>query len=226
MDAVLTEVAKWYVAHAGATLSLIFVLSLSLVTNWYHYLLTRYLKEQLPRKGNEGATEKRTAMGEELIALIKLASCLILRFPGLPRNPIRATSRNVLLVEDEKAIHYLKEGLEEKLPQTQIHLANNGEEALAQILRQQFDLIITDLVMPQMDGFELIRKLAANWPDIPVLIISAYAEGSVDVAAKIGMLPSTCEFLAKPFILENVVAAIRRLTCGKRRRKTTDSIAV
>jgi YesN/AraC family two-component response regulator len=54
--------------------------------------------------------------------------------------------------------------------------AGSGEEALAALHKQSFDLVITDQAMPRMTGVELIQAMEQEWPQLPVILATGYAE--------------------------------------------------
>ena len=85
--------------------------------------------------------------------------------------------------------------------------AYNGAEGIALLRREAIDGIITDIVMPEMDGFELIREVRANHPGLKILAMSAHAGGPInylDLARRLGADGG----LAKPFDESGLVLAI------------------
>jgi CheY-like chemotaxis protein len=85
----------------------------------------------------------------------------------------------------------------------QVITASDGMEALEKLPQQQVDLLVTDLNMPNMDGFELIRALRQNpqYKDLPVIILTSLTdEVSRETGAKLGVN----SFLVKPFSLEKI----------------------
>ena len=113
---------------------------------------------------------------------------------------------NILVVEDETfgraLISYVlrKEGY-------QVAEAADGVEALELIRRRRFDLVISDFVMPKLDGLKLLAQLHSIYPRMPVILISAYM--SADSGQKI--LQETAEFIPKPFELETLCSTVQRL---------------
>jgi two-component system chemotaxis response regulator CheY len=88
----------------------------------------------------------------------------------------------------------------------QSHRARNGHEALERAEAVTPDLVLLDLLMPVMDGWELMRELRARGSEAPLVVLSA--DGSVP--ARVHELGATA-FLRKPFELSELLALIRRL---------------
>jgi len=85
----------------------------------------------------------------------------------------------------------------------QVITASDGMEALEKLPRQQVDLLITDLNMPNMDGFELIRALRENsqYKDLPVIILTSLTD---QVSRETGAQLGVTSFVVKPFSLEKI----------------------
>lgn len=88
--------------------------------------------------------------------------------------------------------------------------ARHGGEALhlAELAAPYLDLVVTDVVMPEVDGLELGRRLAERWGSIPILYISAYPPN--DIFSRGGPAAST-PFLQKPFTPEVLLERVREL---------------
>jgi two-component system, cell cycle sensor histidine kinase and response regulator CckA len=95
--------------------------------------------------------------------------------------------------------------------------AGNGAEALElmESAPDTVDLVVTDVVMPGMDGRELGRRLAQRWPDLPILYISAY---DVNDIFRRGSPRSSAPFLQKPFPMERLVTTVRGLIASRSAR--------
>lgn len=114
--------------------------------------------------------------------------------------PLRPTT--VMVVEDEPFVRSLARRMLEDAGY-QVYEAGDGVDALALLAELgQVDAVITDLRMPNMDGFALSAYLASHYPRIPRLIISGFDQDPNDVAA-LGPL------LLKPFSAEQLVAGLR-----------------
>jgi two-component system cell cycle sensor histidine kinase/response regulator CckA len=91
----------------------------------------------------------------------------------------------------------------------QVHTACHGEEALRVALQGPVDLLVTDVRMPVMDGWELSRRLRERWPDLPVLFISGY---DVELTHAVGARRRGAgAFLRKPFDPDDLVRQVTLL---------------
>lgn len=113
---------------------------------------------------------------------------------------------SILLVDDEERIlNFLKTKL--KSLGYEVILASNGVEALEQAQGQQPDLIVLDVVMPKMDGFETLKELR-TFSSVPVVMLSARGEDS-DRIRGLGM--GADDYLPKPFNPDELVARIEAI---------------
>lgn len=117
-------------------------------------------------------------------------------------------TETVLLVEDEEMVREMAARVLQKRGYTVLQ-ATNGEEAL-QISREQpsIHLLITDVVMPKMDGLVLAGKLKNNFPNIKVLYISGYTDNAI---VHHGVLEPDINFLAKPFTPTHLSGKVREV---------------
>jgi two-component system KDP operon response regulator KdpE len=123
----------------------------------------------------------------------------------------------ILVVDDEpRIVKFLKLKLEAS--GYEVLTADNGADALKQVYNQEPDLLVLDLVMPGMDGFETLKQVRAG-SSIPVIILSA-REASNDKVK--GLEMGADDYLAKPFspdeLLARIEAVRRRLDPGQDRR--------
>ena len=116
-------------------------------------------------------------------------------------------SKRILLVEDEEDnMQILRDLL---APAYEIVEAENGEKALAAVAKQRPDLILMDIQLPVMDGYEATRRLKADpaLRSIPVIAITSYALGEDEKRAR----AAGCDdFVPKPYSPRELLAMIRR----------------
>ncbi len=117
----------------------------------------------------------------------------------------------ILLVDDEDL---LREGVREILEMAD-HLvieASDGVQALEKFAVNNVDLVITDVVMPNMDGVDFVTKLREMFPDVPILTISG---GSRVVSARFGLdsalLSGANASLTKPFNAKQLLEKVQQL---------------
>lgn len=128
----------------------------------------------------------------------------------------------VLIVDDEpRILKFLNIKL--KASGYEVITANSGQEALTQIQAQDPDLVVLDVLMPGMDGFETLKQIRA-FSSVPVIILSA-KEANVDKIK--GLKLGADDYLAKPFNPDELVArieAVRRRLSPSESRKVVDII--
>jgi diguanylate cyclase (GGDEF)-like protein len=107
----------------------------------------------------------------------------------------KASHYKVLVVDDDESIRNLMVAL---LTQKGHHCetATNGLEALDRISKNGFDAVITDIVMPEMDGISLTEELLKRYHSLPVMTVTGYTE---EYSAETAMASGAREFIRKPF---------------------------
>jgi two-component system cell cycle sensor histidine kinase/response regulator CckA len=118
----------------------------------------------------------------------------------------------ILLVEDEEGLRALNaRGLQSR-GYTVIE-AGNGVEALQELEKQggDVDVVVSDVVMPEMDGPTLMKELKKRKPDIKIIFVSGYAEDAFDKSLPD---PTQFNFLAKPFTLKQLVKVVKETMAG------------
>jgi PAS domain S-box-containing protein len=115
----------------------------------------------------------------------------------------------VLVVEDEASVRSMVRRSLEAVGLTVVE-ARNGREALDMVASrpERPRLVLTDVIMPELNGRELSEALASSQPGLPVLFMSGYT--GEDVLAR-SLLPETAQFIQKPFAPEELVARVRTL---------------
>ena len=114
---------------------------------------------------------------------------------------------SILVCEDDFAI---KTMISTKLKQENysVHTAQNGQEALNLMEKQQIDLVISDIMMPEMDGYEFVQTLRETKHTLPILMITAKSQlESLEAAFKLGV----DDYMVKPLRLEELVLRVKAL---------------
>lgn len=114
---------------------------------------------------------------------------------------------NILIVDDEE---HTRLGYAEilRLDGYSVEVAANGNEGFSKALEQEFDIIITDLRMPETDGLRLIQKLRENHINVPIIVITAFGSYKTYKNAKnMGVI----EYLNKPIKTKDLKNAIEKI---------------
>ncbi|MBY3483646.1 cell cycle histidine kinase CckA [Rhizobium laguerreae] len=142
-----------------------------------------------------------------------IAGAEVVPLPVSPQQPEDLTgSAVILLVEDEEAVRRGGKRMLETRGYT-VHEAGSGVEALAILeeLDGKVDIVVSDVVMPEMDGPTLLRELRKTYPDMKFIFVSGYAEDAfarnLPPEAKFGFLP-------KPFSLKQLAVVVKETLDG------------
>jgi DNA-binding NtrC family response regulator len=120
--------------------------------------------------------------------------------------------QRVLIVDDDSlSREFLSEAI--RSFGFQAESVTNGEQALERVRRHGIDLVVTDLKMPGISGVELVRTLAREFPEIPVVLVTAH--GTVETAVE-AMHLGAVDFIVKPCSPETIELIIRRIDRTKR----------
>ena len=112
---------------------------------------------------------------------------------------------NLLVVEDEERVaSFLEKGL--RAHGYTVEWVQNGQDALQRVMRPGISLVILDLGLPDLDGFEVLEGLRERGSEVPVLVLSA--RGRVDDRVK-GLNLGADDYLPKPFAFEELLARVR-----------------
>jgi two-component system cell cycle response regulator CpdR len=85
---------------------------------------------------------------------------------------------------------------------------DNGKSAFERLREEPFELLLTDIVMPEMDGIELARRATELDPDLKVVFITGFAAVALNAAAQ---APKDAKILSKPFNLKDLVNEVERV---------------
>jgi len=117
-------------------------------------------------------------------------------------------AERILVVDDELDMLMLLRMIIEDNTDYEVETTNNPSEALKLFSEKDYDLVISDLKMPGMDGVELFTELIEMKPGIPVIIITAY--GSLETADE-AMKKGVSDFITKPFRKDSILFTIKRV---------------
>jgi two-component system, cell cycle sensor histidine kinase and response regulator CckA len=131
--------------------------------------------------------------------------------------PVRAVGEHVLIVEDEPTVRYMTSRALKEHGYNVIE-AGDGPEALSLVEQANgvLDLIITDVIIPGLDGTELARRAAKFKPDMPILFMSGYTDHDI---VRRGLLDPDQPFLQKPFTPDALVRRVAELLKQKKPQK-------
>jgi len=114
----------------------------------------------------------------------------------------------ILVVDDEAPIReILQRGLTQ-MGGFSVELAQNGQEAIEKVEKDIFDLILTDLMMPEMNGMELLKIIKGTRPELPVIMMTAY--GSIDTAVE-AMKIGANDYITKPVDFNDLLIRISKV---------------
>lgn len=122
--------------------------------------------------------------------------------------------KTILVVDDEPDFCSIVQGQLEK-EGFEVEIAYNGIEGLEKVRANPPDAIVLDVMMPEMDGYEVCRKLKADekYADIPVILLTAVASHvtSTRYSHRDGMSTEADDYIAKPASAEEITESIKRL---------------
>ncbi|MCB1150172.1 response regulator, partial [bacterium] len=157
--------------------------------------------------GGDLHLDSRPGLGTTATVYLPLTDELIDQ-PSPARAPARCgCGETILLVEDEPSVALLAERVLQQAGYTVV-TAGNGQRALEQVLalELEFDLLLTDVIMPAMGGPELAERLRAIRPDLKVLFCSGYTD---DALTQRGVLQGGVDLLRKPYGVEELKRRVR-----------------
>jgi len=130
--------------------------------------------------------------------------------------------KKILVVEDrDTAVHQLKQSLESN--GYEVHIARRGKEALGVMAQHRVDLVLLDLGLPDISGLYIFKQLRADYPALPIIILSVKSDECEKVRAL-----NLCadDYVSKPYYTEELLARINvqflhanRMRSGTERRK-------
>jgi DNA-binding NtrC family response regulator len=116
-------------------------------------------------------------------------------------------SRSILVVDDEEALRTV---LSSELSGEgyQVDSASDGDEAISTIQSKKFDLVLLDIKMPKVDGFEVLKFIKKNTPEMKVIMLTAFADLKNAIESK---KLGAEDFISKPYDLVDLLTTIERV---------------
>ena len=134
-------------------------------------------------------------------------------------------AEKILIVDDELDMLRLLSMMLKSKTAYEVTTTNNPVEALDLAKKNKFDILLTDLKMPGLDGIELLNAVRSFDPDIPIIIITAYA--TAESAAE-AMEKNAFDFITKPFRKEQIIftidKAVRWLTTQRENKALREKL--
>ncbi len=126
----------------------------------------------------------------------------------------------ILVVDDEETIREIVSS-QLKVAHYKTRQAANGKEALALLESgEEFDLVLSDLMMPEMDGTALLERAKERYPDMPIVMVTAVHDIQVALQA---LRNGAYDYLLKPFEKEQLLATVGRALENRRLKRENDN---
>jgi CheY-like chemotaxis protein len=113
----------------------------------------------------------------------------------------------ILVVDDEELIRNLLVTFLSKLGHSCV-IAIDGVDALDKMKRNKIDVVITDIKMPNMDGIILTNKISLQYPELPIMVMTAFDE---EYSAGVAISAGAREFIKKPFSLDEFAIRLHKM---------------
>lgn len=120
----------------------------------------------------------------------------------------------ILVVDDDRSVRSLLTKTLHDIGGFSVEEAESAEDALQKIEGREFDLVLTDLKLPGMDGLQLITRIVSSRPEILTILVTGHA--SIDSAVE-AMKRGASDYLIKPFAMEDMLARVKRVLEEKKR---------
>jgi len=155
------------------------------------------------QKWRRGLPAARHVLSPEIYPLSGLVSGLILSI-GIQRP---TAMHKILLAEDDNDMRrFLVKALENAGFQVSSH--DNGMSAYQRLREEPFEMLVTDIVMPEMDGIELARRASELDPDIKIMFITGFAAVALNSDSE---APKNAKVLSKPVHLRELVSEVNKM---------------
>ena len=136
-------------------------------------------------------------------------------------SPVAPVSRTVLVVDDSAMDRHLAGSIVEKLEGWNAIFVGNGVEALAAMSVRIPDLVLTDMLMPQMGGLELVQSIRATYPLVPVILMTAH--GSEDVAI-LALQKGAASYVPKKSLARDLIETVESVMSASQSTRSQQRI--
>ena len=154
---------------------------------------------------HEGSISVSSELGNGTVFTIDLPAATMKSEPTkVTAQDVEGPSLSILVVDDEPAV---RKTLAEMLAAMghRVMLADSGQNALQTLGGNDFDLVFTDLAMPEMDGWETARQIRKRWPEMNVVLVTGYGTGTEPPAGEDSLVNG---IIGKPFDFSQISQTI------------------
>jgi CheY-like chemotaxis protein len=130
-----------------------------------------------------------------------------LKRPPWVENPTESSKYTILVVDDEELIRNLIVTFLSKMGHSCL-TATDGVDALDKMKENKIDAVITDIKMPNMDGITLTSEILLQYPELPIMVMTAYDE---EYSAGMAISVGAREFIKKPFSLDEFAIILHKM---------------
>jgi PAS domain S-box-containing protein len=162
---------------------------------------------------HEGTISVSSEPGQGTVFTIELPTAE--KESTLSDEPVRLEairSLTVLVVDDEAPVRETLADMLEALGHQAV-LAESGQIALKKMSQHSFDMVFSDLAMPEMDGWETAREIRKRWPEMKIVLVTGYGAGTLQPEGEEGLVDT---IIGKPFDFDQVQQAIVQLAGAPR----------
>jgi CheY-like chemotaxis protein len=160
---------------------------------------------------HQGAISVESELGKGTTFSIELPVAESFEPAGEKIEPVdHSTPLSILVVDDEP---FVRETLADMLADLKhrVVTVDSGRAGLRQVATQKFDVVFTDLAMPEMDGWETAREIRRTNPDLPVVLVTGYGATAQPPSKEMDLVAA---IIGKPFDFEQVMATLARVCNG------------
>jgi len=152
------------------------------------------------------AVDRGLARGRREAAGAEASGSECLHFAAAGSTIPKIVSDKLLLIDDDEDLRELLAGALRSASYA-VEAVASGAEALARLAEQHFDAVISDINLAGLSGIDLCATLSANWPELPVIMITGH--GSMDVAIA-AIRAGAYDFITKPIMIDALHIALKR----------------